>query len=267
MALWTWAPAFLEDTAMESEGEAPVDEVLPGSVCSGPLPAPGSALLRTPRKVEGPECKVEGPERAAAAPTARDASRDTPRKRLPRKQPVHLVHSTMRFRLRGKRPVQKAQQFLPAPGSGLLPPGAPRCPFQPPGPPPKRPRQASPEGATPDKKTRVARAEQPGGGSAPAEQPGGTIDKTRAKYGTAQTFAGRRPPKDPERRKLFDDVRFEYYRQKAQDRKMGRSGRIYSEHKYHKFMKLKMAELASNGTSGAERMKLAAAAWSEQKYE
>ena len=66
---------------------------------------------------------------------------------------------------------------------------------------------------------------------------------------------------------MFDDVRFEYYRQKAQDRKMGRSGRIYSEHKYHKFMKLKMAELASNGTSGAERMKLAAAAWSEQKYE
>ena len=225
---------------MESEGEAPVDEV--------------------------PECKVKGPERAAAAPTARDASRDAPRKRLPSKQRV-LVHSTMRFRLRGKRPVQKAQQFLPAPGSGLLPPGAPRCPFQTPGPPPKRPRQASPEGATPDKKPRVARAEQPGGGSAPAEQPGGTIDKSRAKYGTAQTFAGRRPPKDPERRKLFDDVRFEYYRQKAQDRKMGRSGRIYSEHKYHKFMKLKMAELASNGTSGAERMKLAAAAWSEQKYE
>ena len=46
---------------------------------------------------------------------------------------------------------------------------------------------------------------------------------------------------------------------------MGRSGHIYSEHKYHKFMKHKMQELACNGVSGADRMRLAAAAWSEHK--
>jgi len=97
----------------------------------------------------------------------------------------------------------------------------------------------------------------------PAQKPG--KGKPRAKYGTQLTFAGRRPPKDPEKRKLFDDIRMEYYRQKEQDRKMGFSGRIYSENKYHKFMKLKMQELASNGVSGAERMRLAAAAWSEHK--
>ncbi len=31
-------------------------------------------------------------------------------------------------------------------------------------------------------------------------------------------------------------------------------------------MKLKMADLARDGVSGAERMRLAAAAWSEHKY-
>ena len=67
------------------------------------------------------------------------------------------------------------------------------------------------------------------------------------------------------KRKLFDDIRMEYYRQKEQDRKKGSSGRIYSEHKYHKLMKLKMQELACNGVSGADRMRLAAAAWSEHK--
>ena len=46
---------------------------------------------------------------------------------------------------------------------------------------------------------------------------------------------------------------------------MGRSGRIYSEHKYHKSMQLKMQELACNAVSGADRMRLAAAAWSEHK--
>ena len=70
------------------------------------------------------------------------------------------------------------------------------------------------------------------------------------------------PPRDPEKRKLFDEVRADYYRQKEHDRKLGRSGRIYSEHKYHKFMKLKMAELANNGVSGAERMRMAATTWS-----
>ena len=65
---------------------------------------------------------------------------------------------------------------------------------------------------------------------------------------------------------MFDDIRHEYYRQKEVERKKGRcSGRIYSEHKYHKLMKLKMQELAGNGVSSAERMRLAAAVWSEHK--
>ena len=76
------------------------------------------------------------------------------------------------------------------------------------------------------------------------------------------SLAAALPPRDPKKRKLFDEVRADYYRQKEHDRKLGRSGRIYSEHKYHKFMKLKMAELANNGVSGAERMRMAAAAWS-----
>ena len=124
--------------------------------------------------------------------------------------------------------------------------------------PPSKKRRAP--DATPVKEAQVA---------SPAEKPEETNIKLRAKYGTQLTFAGRRPPKDPVKRKLFDDIRMEYYRQKEQDRKMGRSGRIYSENKYHKFMKLKMQELACNGVSGwnkgAERMRRAASPWSEHK--
>ena len=116
--------------------------------------------------------------------------------------------------------------------------------------------------ATPVKEAQVA---------SPAEKPEETNIKLRAMYSPQLTFAGRRPPKDPVKRKLFDDIRMEYYRQKEQDRKKGSSGRIYSEHKYHKFMKLKMQELAtaarstSTTLSPPESMRLAAAAWSEHE--
>ena len=99
-----------------------MDQVLPGNACSGLLFAPGSAVLLThekppqvalpSRKAESPERpsrKVESPER----PAAHDAACDALNKRR---------------RLRGKRPAQNVRQFLPAPGSGLLPPGAPRLP-------------------------------------------------------------------------------------------------------------------------------------------
>ena len=142
--------------------------------------------------------------------------------------------------MRGKRPVRGCQPFLPAPGSGLLPPGVPRLPFQTP---PSTKRQDSPAGATPDKAPQatgvrqVAEAEQPNQATGVRQ-----VEQTpRAKYGTQLSIAGGRPPKDPKRRQLFDDLRMEYYRQKEQHRKMGRrTGRIYSEHKCRKFMKLKM---------------------------
>ena len=127
MALWMWAPDVLEDAGVESEEEekeAPVDQVLPGNACSGLLFAPGSAVLLThekppqvalpSRKAESPERpsrKVESPERPAAHDAACDAL-------------------SICRRLRGKRPAQNVRQFLPAPGSGLLPPGAPRLPSQ-----------------------------------------------------------------------------------------------------------------------------------------
>ena len=104
MALWAWAPAVLEDTDVESEEEAPVDQVLPGSVCSRLLPAPGSAMLLThqkPPQVALPSRKVNSPER----PTARDAPRGALSKRR---------------RLRGKSRAQKARHFLPAPGQWLV---------------------------------------------------------------------------------------------------------------------------------------------------
>ena len=107
MALWLWAQTVLEDTDVESEEEAPVDQVLPGSVCSGLLPEPGSAMLLTHQK----------PPQVAGRKVA-----------LPLLNKVALpLHS--KRRLRCKMPVQKAQKFLPAPGSGLLPPGAPRLPL------------------------------------------------------------------------------------------------------------------------------------------
>ena len=194
MALWMWAPDVLEDADVgseEEEKEAPMDQVLPGNACSGLLFALGSAVLLThekppqvalpSRKAESPERpsrKVESPERPAAHDAACDAL-------------------NIRRRLRGKRPAQNVRQFLPAPGSGLLPPGAPRLPFQTPK---LKKRQASPRAATPDKTYQVARAEQPGGGSSPgpAEQP--REKRARAKYGTAQTFVGRRPPPGGPRR-------------------------------------------------------------------
>ncbi|MDA8583476.1 hypothetical protein N9L68_04565 [bacterium] len=100
-----------------------------------------------------------------------------------------------------------------------------------------------PAGATPDKAPQASGVRQ----EAEAEQPkqsGGVrqVEQTpRARYGTQLTFAGRRPPKGPKRRQLFDDLRMEYYRQKEQYRKAGwRTGCIYSDHKYNQFMKLNM---------------------------
>ena len=106
-----------------------------------------------------------------------------------------LVALDKRRRVRGKRPEQR---FLPAPGSCLLPPGALQSAFQTPSPTTKR--QASPQSAALDKTSQVARVE-PGGGSGhrSPEQPGGK-KQARAKYGTAQTFAGRRPPPRTPRR-------------------------------------------------------------------
>ena len=140
--------------------------------------------------------------------------------------------------MRGKRAAQEAQpKFLPAPGSGLLPPGVPRLPFQTP---PSKRRQDSPAGATPDKAPQATGVRQ----VPEAEQPKpatGVRKVERAKWGTQLTFAGRRPPKDPKKRQLFDDLRMECYGQKEQYRKTSRrTGRIYSENKYHKFMKLEM---------------------------
>ena len=146
-----------------------------------------------------------------------------------------------RFRLRGKRAAQEAQpKFRLAPGSGLLPPGVPRLPFQTP---PSKRRQDSPAGATPDEAPQatgvrqVPEAEQPN----PATGVRQVEQTPRAKWGTQLTFAGRRLPNNPKKRQLFDDLRMEYYRQKEQYRKTSRrTGRIYSENKYHKFMKLEM---------------------------
>ena len=71
----------------------------------------------------------------------------------------------------------------------------------------------------------------------------------RAKWGTQLTFAGRRPPKDPKKRKLFDDLRMEYYRQQEQYRTTSRgTGLICSENKYHTFMKLEMQATMSRTT-------------------
>ena len=60
MAMRTWAPSVNQGRDIDSEGEAPGDQVLPGSVCSGLLPAPASALLFTPWKPPVPSLTGKG---------------------------------------------------------------------------------------------------------------------------------------------------------------------------------------------------------------
>ena len=100
--------------------------------------------------------------------------------------------------------------------------------------------------------------------------------KPRAKRGTVGTFAGYRPPKDPEKLELFQQMKAEYYTSLEASRPSGpqcrpssKDGRHLTDNQkaYHSFMKSKMSELAKEGVEGPERMKAAAAAWRERVAE
>ena len=98
----------------------------------------------------------------------------------------------------------------------------------------------------------------------------------RAARGTAGTFNGRRPPKDPVKRHLFDIAKQEHYlsrwvaqtRQK-QNADKGKGQRTLSDNqkRYYDFMKVAMGKLAQNGVLGADRMRQAAALWKQQRSE
>ena len=88
--------------------------------------------------------------------------------------------------------------------------------------------------------------------------------KPRAPRGSVGTFAGHRPPKDPTKLEIFEEMKKEYYRSRAEAvapdsqevRKVSNLQKVYFS-----VMQKKMKELASEGVLSADRMRMAAAAW------
>ena len=90
----------------------------------------------------------------------------------------------------------------------------------------------------------------------------------RAARNTKGTFAGRRPPSNPQKLAVFLKMKELYHETKSKpipgDRKRKGKGASETQGEYWGFMQQKMAELAKEGVQGGERMKLAAKAWKER---
>lgn len=95
----------------------------------------------------------------------------------------------------------------------------------------------------------------------------------RAAPGTQGTFAGRRPPKDPVKLAIFNEIKEAYLTTRSQvcgSNESGLKGKKEStpgQEKYWTFMHAKMSELSKEGITGGERMRQAAAAWKVKKEE
>lgn len=99
-----------------------------------------------------------------------------------------------------------------------------------------------------------------------------TASRKRAPRGSCGTFAGHRPPKNPEKRAVFEELKAEYLKAQQMVRSMvtEKDGKVKrrrlsdNQLAYYAFMKDKMSDLAADGMAGSERMKAAAAAWQEK---
>ena len=97
--------------------------------------------------------------------------------------------------------------------------------------------------------------------------------KSRAKHGTAGTFAGRRPPTNPMKRKVFDQMKASYLNLRLHGlsdevltggaARPGKKARAQSvnQQAFIKHMQKRMAELAKAGVLGSERVRTASAEW------
>ena len=93
--------------------------------------------------------------------------------------------------------------------------------------------------------------------------------KARAVRHTAGTFAGRRPPTNPEKLEVFMKMKEIYYETRP-DQQQGPSKKrkgSTNQNQYYAFMQKEMAKLASAGVNGGERMKRAAEAWRARTFE
>lgn len=109
----------------------------------------------------------------------------------------------------------------------------------------------------------------------PEERPAGPKNskaKAKAKCARAArnakgTFAGRRPPNNPQLAVFLNKKELHHETRSARvpgDRKRKGKGATDTQGNYWGFMQQRMAELATEGVQGGERMKLAAKAWKER---
>ena len=98
--------------------------------------------------------------------------------------------------------------------------------------------------------------------------------KKRAAPNTKGTFAGRRPPKDPFKLQIFNEMKEVYLKTRpdvvpSDAKNNGNKSRVASpgQQAYWTFMSKKMAELGKEGITGQDRMMLATKAWAEKKEE
>ena len=98
--------------------------------------------------------------------------------------------------------------------------------------------------------------------------------KKRAAPNTKATFAGRRPPKDPFKLQIFNEMKEVYLKTRpdvvpSDAKNNGNKSRVASpgQQAYWTFMSKKMAELGKEGITGQDRMMLATKAWAEKKEE
>ena len=96
--------------------------------------------------------------------------------------------------------------------------------------------------------------------------------KKRAAPNTKGTFAGRRPPKDPFKLQIFNEMKEVYLKTRpdvvpSDAKNNGNKSRVASpgQQAYWTFMSKKMAELGKEGITGQDRMMLATKAWAEKK--
>ena len=98
--------------------------------------------------------------------------------------------------------------------------------------------------------------------------------KKRAAPNTRGTFAGRRPPKDPFKLQIFNEMKEVYLKTRpdvvpSDAKNNGNKSRVASpgQQAYWTFMSKKMAELGKEGITGQDRVMLATKAWAEKKEE
>lgn len=253
----------------------------PGPKGEGPGSKDTSDKDNTPDKkseVPGPESKVEGPGSKDTVDKDKESTSDKeslvqgPRSQETLQEPMDEKNTSDKENAMDKESAlekERAPQKTPSKEKGKA----------------TRP--------SPKRRSKFSSPRPKGNGQSPqldgkGRSPRSGDKQPRAQRGTAGTFGGHRPPKNAEKRKIFEEMREEYYKSRAAVlgsddptsgsevrgsapgvRKRGPSGRntTKNQQQFLAFMKKEMSELAAKGIPGAERMRTAASAWQAHEAE